>query len=45
MKNIEAPPCEDLEDWCKHEPKCAHKDVGTSCPKLCGLCQGKSKYV
>ena len=34
-------PCEDLQDWCKHEPKCTTEDVLTSCPKLCGTCQGK----
>ena len=37
---LEIPPCEDLEDWCEHEPKCTHEDVVTSCPKLCGTCEG-----
>lgn len=41
LKNIETPPCEDLEGWCKHEPKCEHEDVQDSCPKLCGTCKGR----
>ena len=38
---LEDPECEDLEEWCKHEPECDHDDVQTSCPKLCGSCKGK----
>ena len=38
--NIEEPPCEDSEEWCKHEPNCSHDDVMESCPKLCGVCKG-----
>ena len=35
----EIPSCEDLDDWCRHEPKCTHEDVLKSCPKLCGTCE------
>ena len=39
---LEIPPCEDLEDWCKHEPECDHEDVRQSCPKLCETCPSMS---
>merc|ERR1712198_533277 len=31
--------CNDLEDWCKHEPNCNFEDVRTSCPKYCEVCK------
>ena len=35
--------CNDLEDWCKHEPNCNFEDVRTSCPKYCEVCKGSNQ--
>ena len=35
--------CNDLEDWCKHEPNCNFEDVRTSCPKYCEVCKGNHR--